>query len=118
MSKIKIIYCNLGRYRAALDDFNLAARDLNCDILTCSEPNKSLIRGTQWITDEEMDVGILIRGRTTINASGCGKGYAWIDTGQITVFAVYISPNIDLLTFKQIMNGLKVAVTKSGPTLS
>lgn len=115
MPKLKIIYCNLGRIRAALHNFNVTARDLDCDILTCSEPNKILIKGTQWITDEDTDVGILIRGKTTINASGCGKGYVWINTGQVTVFAVYISPNIDLETFKQIINGLKTEVSKSGP---
>lgn len=115
MPNLKIIYCNLGRVRAALDNLDVAARDLDCDILTCAEPNKILITGTQWITDQEMDVGILLRGNTTINASGSGIGYVWADTGQITVFAVYISPNADLETFKSIIDDLKTAVSKAGP---
>lgn len=105
----KILYCNLQRKRAALDLIVQTTDELKADIIACLEPNKIKIENSQWHTDAELDVGIMVKRGLPITQTGRGNGLVWTKMGQITIFACYISPNATFETFTKFINGLRQA---------
>lgn len=106
---IKLLYCNLQRKRDALDLIAQTAGQLKADFIACSEPNKIKVENSQWHTDAELDVGIMVKRGLRIKETGRGNGYVWIKHGEITIFACYISPNATFETFSNFINGLRQA---------
>lgn len=105
----KLLYCNLQRKRDALDLIVQTANELKADILACSEPNKIKIENSQWHTDAELNVGIMVRRGLLITQTGRGNGFVWAKIGETTIFACYISPNASFETFSNFINGLRQA---------
>ena len=95
----KLLYCNLQRKRVALDLVTITADERKADIVACSEPNKIKIANSHWYTDAELDVGIMVRNGLRVTNTGQGSGFVWVTTGETTIFACYISPNVAFDTF-------------------
>ena len=104
----KIIQANVNRCRAALDLLYAEAKSTNCAVISVSEPNRQWIKNPSWMTDTQQDAAIMVLPRgPPIIANGSGRGFVWIELPEYVVYSCYISPNVDMDTFRRFLTSLQ-----------
>lgn len=93
-----------------MDMMEATAQMIKADILICSEPNKIKGTATGWFMDSDKDTGIIASPNVRIEESGSGKGFVWIKTSSLYIYATYISPNCPIDVFEQFIDDLKMSM--------
>lgn len=111
---MKCLQTNIGRSRAAHDIAYAVAKEKNIDIIIISEPNINIAKSQNLITDNRMDVAILILNRNIgVNRVEKGEGYVKIEFDTWILYGCYISPNIPLMEFKQYIDKVMTNIRDS-----
>ena len=94
---IKILQCNVGRVYAAQDMAYAVAKQRDADVLILSEPNKTRVKGDNWLKDNRVNVGVLFLTKDLGVAGHKSKnGHIIVNLGNWEIICCYISPNIPL----------------------
>ncbi|KAK9728129.1 hypothetical protein QE152_g18138 [Popillia japonica] len=94
---MRILQTNLGRGRAAQNLAFATAKQSNIDILIISEPNKNIVRGSEWIKDRQSNVAILFTNKKVeVRKVEHGEGYVYLRINCGAIYCCYISPNISM----------------------
>ncbi|XP_045482746.1 uncharacterized protein LOC123686562 [Harmonia axyridis] len=102
---LRILQMNLERARAAHDVAWKDAIGNNVDILAISEPNRKICQQEGWHMDKRGDVAVRICNRQVeVNKIVTGSSYIQVSLEGIELFVVYISPNITVQKFKEIVD--------------
>ncbi|KAK9729971.1 Endonuclease-reverse transcriptase [Popillia japonica] len=95
---MRILQTNLGRGRAALNLAFATAKQSNIDILIISEPNKNIVRGSEWIKDRQSNVAILFTNKKVeVKKVEHAEGYVYLRINCGAIYCCYISPNISMI---------------------
>lgn len=105
---ISFLQINLNRCIIAHDLLDKYSYDNNIDIVLVSEPNKNIASNRQYLTDENIDTAIIILqgNKIRIDSHLQGKGYVGMRTENTLIISIYISPNIPIQDFNNVMNDL------------
>lgn len=111
--KINILQGNIDRGKAAMDLLDKIAEEKKIDIFIIAEPNRKKIRQRNWVTDNNLDVAILVHSKDVkATKKGQGDGFVWIETGHFVIYGCYVSPNVDITTFEIFLQNLRKDIKK------
>lgn len=98
---MKVLLINVGRSYAAQDMAYATAVELNADILFICEPNKKRVQNNIWLKDTRTNVAAILLNRNleVQNHKAC-EGYLIVSFEKVNFVCCYISPNIDILDYK------------------
>ena len=116
---MKIIQINTNRSWAAHDLLEQTAVEEKADIVLISEPNINLItkRPDVWYTSEDKSAAIKITNRNLkCTGTGSGNGYVWVETDNLKIVSCYISPNVDISVFENILQMIGNNITANNQT--
>lgn len=103
---IKILQINIGRRKTAYDLIFHTAQEHNIDVSIVSETNKN--KAKNGLADADFDTQIIIHNNTiTIKKHGQGKGFNWIETGELLIFSCYVSPNVPIETLETMLDSME-----------
>lgn len=104
---LRCLQINTGRSRDSHDLIEVKAREEDIDILVISEPNKTLAKYHQWLTDQNIDAALIIRtNKVKAKNTGRGKGFAWMELENMVLYSCYVSPNIDITSYEAFLEDL------------
>lgn len=110
---INILQINVGRDKKAQDILYETARKNNIDIIIISEPNKKMTKAQKWITDKSTDTAIIVNNKElNIYDSGNCRGACWIELREIIIYSTYLSPNILMEEYEQILDTISDSLAK------
>ncbi|KAI5717436.1 hypothetical protein M8J77_005918 [Diaphorina citri] len=89
-----------------------AAQEHDLDLAIVSEPNIKFTKNNQWFYNESCSVAIrVLNARTQVQKQGSGDCFVWVETGDLTIYGCYYSPNkLSLTDFEDHLNALKVSI--------
>lgn len=91
---------NVDRRRTAQEILAVTANQEKVDLILVSEPNLSILKKKSWYVDEDKRVCIINSSRgVQISKWGKGKGFVWVATEDIYIYATYISPNVTVESY-------------------
>lgn len=84
---------------------------MKIDLICVSEPNKWLVSNGSCLKHKEQDETIYFVNRDVeVRKTGKGKVYTFVNLKEHTKYSVYISPNVTMTQYEQIMNELMASV--------
>lgn len=109
--KYNILQTNLNRSREACDLAYCMALKKKLDFVTVSEPNKAYAERNKWYLDMDQDASIVPIGENIrVLGQGRERGIVWLQTLEFTIVNCYISPNVDLVEYRQFILRLQRVV--------
>lgn len=112
---LNILQTNLGKGRAAHDLAYATAKQMNIDIMIVSEPNKNIVKGSEWIKDERVDVAVMFVNKKVIMTHvDLGVGYVCFSLVNCDFYCCYISPNISLDKYMESVHVVVSSVVARG----
>ena len=113
---MKIIQTNADRRVPAMDLTFKTAEEAGAEVIIICEPNKNKTKGKkEWITDKNLDVVMIVRGRGQIpTQTGGGYGYSWVRIRNIYIYGTYLSPNSPDSEVEKILYEIGKEVSRQG----
>lgn len=106
---IQFLQINLHCSRAAQDLMCQSAAEDEIDYIFASEYNT--VGAQHWYPDSSGKAAILCHQNRLINNAGQGEnGFRWIESGDITLYSCYWSPNTTLQEYEQFLTRLERSV--------
>lgn len=105
---INFLQVNLNRNKSAQDLMLQTVRELNIDIVLGQEPNKS--QSNNLICDKTCDTFIYINKTISVINIEKQKGFVSIELNNTVIYSCYISPNVDIDTFKSYLFTLHTSI--------
>lgn len=109
---IRALQINLNRSPDAHDLMDQTLEKGGYNLAALSEPNRARIQRGGYEVDDELDVAIWMtkkmKGR--VKNRGRGKGFVWIDISVAAVYSCYVSPNIPLEKYQDILDELEESI--------
>ncbi|XP_078051412.1 uncharacterized protein LOC144477557 [Augochlora pura] len=114
---LSIIQINLHRCKLAQDLLTQYVLENNIHIAIISEPYRP---PTHWFVDEKGDAAIWVtppalKTQNNIKSLFKDKGLVAIQFNKLEIFSCYISPNISIQNFEEILNNLEKEIGKTDP---
>ncbi|XP_078051336.1 uncharacterized protein LOC144477483, partial [Augochlora pura] len=115
-----VLQINLHRCKMAQDLMVQYALENDVNIVIISEPYSIM---DNWYGDTNQDAAIWVTSRTlrrniNIHVFAREKGVVAVKIDEISIFSCYISPNIQMDEFREILATIEAEVIKAGPNLS
>ncbi|XP_078051447.1 uncharacterized protein LOC144477595, partial [Augochlora pura] len=112
---LSIIQANLHRCRLAQDLLIQYVLENNIHIAIVSEPHRI---PTHWFVDENGDAAIwvapsVLKSQVCIKSLNKEKGFVAIKLDNIVIYSCYISPNITIQNFEEILFNLEKEIDKT-----
>lgn len=105
---MKILQANMHRSKTADALLDQLLIEKNVDIVVISEQYGRPKNGT-WIEDTSRTAAIWIPTRSTITIEdrGCGTGFVWLKTNELTIFSCYLTPNEEQEAFRAKLHSIE-----------
>lgn len=114
-SSLNIMQANINHCSAAQDLLVHAAMEAECSLVSVSEPYAVPANTTNWLSDTDGWAALFCRGPlgfSRVLFSGCGFVAAvW---GDVAVCSCYVSPNIGLRHYENLLESLRTEIRGSG----
>lgn len=95
-TNIKVKQANANRSRADYDILQVTAAEHEVDTVIVSELNKNLVRGNQWVKDNNVDMAVQIRNRNFEVRKVCKRdGWLALQLKSCKLVCVYVSHNLE-----------------------
>lgn len=106
-TQLNLLQTNLGRSYAAHDIAYATSLEKDVDILIAAEPNKKIVSGRNWISDNSKDVGVrLINSNMQVRRVDRGEGVLTISFASFDLVCCYVTPNCPDRDFVEFVNNL------------
>ena len=115
---MKFAQFNVNRSKAVHD---LLWSDTSaCDVLLLSEPNRALCKENGYICDKNIDAAVIVRnkcdGNAVINVYR-SNGFVAVEFAMCVVISCYVSPNVDISRFEEVLSDMQEEVGSAKPTI-